>query len=249
MTKMNSKGQFAKATPVEPKERTIEDWLGELPEPYRAQALEARKEWPLYSATAISLTNAICIGFHWDSAPQGDLYWIAVSRWAKDPTNRALPEPWQPPVPTQKEEQDHRDALIAEYHLSVGKVTKSVIELNDKLDRIQRDIEQVRTLAHQTRTNSRGNTLVIDKILAGVDLLNSGSGFMQEIQQHKGQPWEPKVGDPSYSHSDWVTPTRDLRPLTTEEITKSIAEMSDEIDRLKREMDFLKPGSGFVQEI
>lgn len=148
-----------------------------------------------------------------------------------------------------EEAQDYRDALITEYLLSVSKVTKSVIELNDKLDRIQRDIEQVRTLAHQTRTNSRGNTLVIDKILAGVDLLKSGSSFIQEIQQHKGQPWEPNVGDPSYSHSGWVTPTRDLRPLTTEEITKSIAEMSDKLDRLQRELDFLKSGSGFVQEI
>lgn len=94
---------------------------------------------------------------------------------------------------------DYRDALITEYHLSVGKITKSAVEISDKLDQIQRDIEQVRTLAHQTRTNSRGNTLIIDKILAGVDLLKSGSSFMQEIQQHKEQPkeepWVPKVGD------------------------------------------------------
>lgn len=95
--------------------------------------------------------------------------------------------------------QDYRDALITEYLLSVGKITKSIAEMSDKLDQIHQDIEQVRTLAHQTRTNSRGNTLVINKILAGVDLLKSGSSFMQEIQQHKGQPeeqpWVPKVGD------------------------------------------------------
>lgn len=165
-----------------------------------------------------------------------------------------------------EEAQDYRDALITEYHLSVGKVTKSVIELNDKLDQIQRDIAQVRTLAHQTRTNSRGNTLVINKILAGVDLLKSGSSFMQEVQQHKEQPWVPKMGDvvvviaderhylkagevctfmgefagdagvrsldPSYSHGYWVTPTRNLRPLTTEEIAKHQAK--EEAEKRKK---------------
>lgn len=67
--------------------------------------------------------------------------------------------------------QDYRDALITEYHLSVSKITKSAVEMSDKLDQIQRDI----------------------------DLLKSGYSFMQEIQQHKGrseeQPWEPKEGD------------------------------------------------------
>lgn len=115
--------------------------------------MEARKEWPLDSATAISLTNAICIGFNWDSTPQGDLYWIAVGRWAKDPTNRALPEPWQPPATAPKEAQDYRDALITECHLLMGNITKSIAEMSDKLDRLQREM----------------------------DFLKSGSGFVQEI--------------------------------------------------------------------
>lgn len=175
MTKRNSKGQFAKATPVEPKKRPIEDWLGELPEPYRAQALEARKGWPSRSTKATSLSNAIMNGFLWARTPQNDKYWSNVYWWVKDPTNNALPAPWSPPAKDAPEgAQDYRDALITEYHLSVGKITKSIAEMSDKLDQIQRDI----------------------------DLLKSGSSFMQELDRVKEQPkeepwepWEPKEGD------------------------------------------------------
>ena len=153
MTKRSSKGQVAKATPVEPKERPIEDWLGELPEPYRAQALEERKGWPLLSTTATSLSNAILDGFLWARTPQDGKYWSNVYWWVKDPTNNALPAPWSPPAPAPEEAQDYRDALITEYHLLVGNITKSIAEMSDKLDRLQREM----------------------------DFLKSGSGFVQEI--------------------------------------------------------------------
>ena len=162
MTKKNERGQFAKAAPLKENVRPVEDWLDELPEPYRSQALKARIKWPRGYVTCMSLSVAIEKSFRWAVSPQGDSYWFAVRQWALDPTKNALPEPWQPPATAPKEEQDHHDALITEYLLWVSEATKSVIELNDKLDRIQRDI----------------------------DLLKSGSSFMQEIDKVKGQPEE-----------------------------------------------------------
>ena len=154
MRNENSNGQFAKATLVEPEERPIEDWLGELPEPYRAQALEARNGWATRRTTATSLSSAIMNGFMWARTPQDDKYWTDVYWWVNDPTNNALPAPWSPPAGDATEEaQDYRDALITECHLLMGDITKSIAEMSDKLDRLQREM----------------------------DFLKPGSGFVQEI--------------------------------------------------------------------
>ena len=44
-----------------------------------------------------------------------------------------------------------------------------------QLDRIEQELEQVRTLAYQTRTNSRANTVILNRLAADLSLLKSGA--------------------------------------------------------------------------
>lgn len=101
-------------------------------------------------------------------------------------------------------EMERREALLTDYFRSISEQTSAILKQGDKLDQIQRDIEQVRTLAYQTRTNSRANTVILNKILEGVDLLKSGSIFMQEVKQHRAQPEEPKAEPWEPKENEWV---------------------------------------------
>ena len=55
--------------------KTIREFLEELPEPYRSQALENCKNGDLASH---SLSRAIEDAFVWKNTPQGDRYWNRV---------------------------------------------------------------------------------------------------------------------------------------------------------------------------
>jgi hypothetical protein len=54
--------------------KTIKEWLSELPEPYRTQALKNTNQREL-GETANSLNNALSLAFVWDRTEQGHSYW------------------------------------------------------------------------------------------------------------------------------------------------------------------------------
>lgn len=55
--------------------KTIKEWLEELPEPYRTQALENVSEYSL-SQKDESLSEALKGAFTWIFTPQGHYYWM-----------------------------------------------------------------------------------------------------------------------------------------------------------------------------
>lgn len=55
--------------------KTIEEWLEELHEPYRKEAIENRKNVPLIFEETSALSTAILFAFDWGRTPQGDSYW------------------------------------------------------------------------------------------------------------------------------------------------------------------------------
>jgi hypothetical protein len=52
--------------------KKISEWLNELPEPYRTQAI-ANQEWQDYEVNRLS--GAIANAFSWHDSPQGHEYW------------------------------------------------------------------------------------------------------------------------------------------------------------------------------
>lgn len=54
--------------------KTIEEWLNELPEPYKTNAI---KNTPEFNKQLLvdSITMALRKGFSWDYTPQGFIYW------------------------------------------------------------------------------------------------------------------------------------------------------------------------------
>jgi len=58
--------------------KPIEDWLKELPEPYRSKALYTRIEYPLSDRLTKSLAEALVFGFNWKSTDEGHDYWDKV---------------------------------------------------------------------------------------------------------------------------------------------------------------------------
>ena len=66
-------------------EKTIREWLNELPEPYRTQALDNAKSSKPYTINAVkpNLHNAILGAFVWRDAPQGFNYWQDVYSWSR----------------------------------------------------------------------------------------------------------------------------------------------------------------------
>lgn len=117
----------------------------------------------------------------------------------KKDTKKAVKKPTKA-----QREMERREALLTEYFRSISEQTSAILKQGDKLEQIQRDIEQVRTLAHQTRTNSRANTVILNKTLAGVDLLKSvtvNEGRDTNVvtppaqpEEPKAEPWVPKAG-------------------------------------------------------
>ena len=62
-------------------EKTILEWLNQLPEPYKSQAIENTKNDDPFSGNEIvdSLWKAIDGGFLWSSTPQGSDYWFEIT--------------------------------------------------------------------------------------------------------------------------------------------------------------------------
>lgn len=60
------------------KEQTIKEWLEELPEPYRTQALtNARPDRLTIKRT--SITSAIDNAFSWSDSQEGHVYWSKLN--------------------------------------------------------------------------------------------------------------------------------------------------------------------------
>lgn len=56
--------------------KTNLEWLQELPEPYRSQAIKNCKR--LDGDTGFSVVDALAGAFNWDDSPQGHEYWAAL---------------------------------------------------------------------------------------------------------------------------------------------------------------------------
>lgn len=62
--------------------KTIKEWLSELPEPYKTQALTAYAIYPFPSSlnqSTDSLQSAVDEGFNWEKTEQGNEYWENLS--------------------------------------------------------------------------------------------------------------------------------------------------------------------------
>lgn len=60
--------------------KTIREWLEELPEPYRTQALENFDIEGIDNILVSTLADAINKGFIWFTTPQGEPYWFNIHR-------------------------------------------------------------------------------------------------------------------------------------------------------------------------
>lgn len=58
--------------------KTIKQWLQELEEPYRTQALEHAKAYGINTNIESSLDQALLAGFIWEDTLQGWDYWNDV---------------------------------------------------------------------------------------------------------------------------------------------------------------------------
>lgn len=59
--------------------KTIEEWLKELPEPYRSAAIRNCEE-EYKRDTSSSLGQAITLAFNWHDSPEGDTFWGEVCK-------------------------------------------------------------------------------------------------------------------------------------------------------------------------
>lgn len=80
--------------------KTIKEWLSELPEPTRSQALENMNPL-LENKREGCLWGALTGAFNWEDSPQGHSYWSAIT-WdgecaqVTDESSQFSPSPWQP---------------------------------------------------------------------------------------------------------------------------------------------------------
>src|SRR5690554_5900851 len=66
------------------REKTIVEWLEELPDGYRELALKNYD--PEYCDTGVNiidLADALVWGFSWEDTPEGQVFWDAVYEWAR----------------------------------------------------------------------------------------------------------------------------------------------------------------------
>ena len=63
------------------KSKTVEQWLGTLPEPYRTQAL-SQIDPRFTGEEEVSLSEAIMLMVDWEDTAEGFTYWNAVDDWA-----------------------------------------------------------------------------------------------------------------------------------------------------------------------
>src|SRR5690554_5115380 len=65
------------------KEKTILEWLEELPDGYRELALRSYDpEFCDTGVNIIDLADALVWGFSWEDTPEGQVFWDAVWGWA-----------------------------------------------------------------------------------------------------------------------------------------------------------------------
>jgi hypothetical protein len=58
-------------------EKTIKDWLMELPDGYRERALANMTKYAL-EWSDVSLKDALCCAFAWDESQEGSDFWVEV---------------------------------------------------------------------------------------------------------------------------------------------------------------------------
>ena len=80
--------------------KTILQHLESLPEPYRSQALDNSRRWPIPSANhkldrVGTMSGSIASAFYWARTPQGLDYWSGVAGHYMYPEMIDLPEPWR----------------------------------------------------------------------------------------------------------------------------------------------------------
>lgn len=63
--------------------KTIREWLEELPEPYRTQAIENTEDELLLERVE-SLKKAVKCAFIWNKSPQGHEYWSELHETLND---------------------------------------------------------------------------------------------------------------------------------------------------------------------
>jgi hypothetical protein len=56
--------------------KTIREWLEELPEPHRTQAINNAEKYDMIDISVDSLIDAIGQGFIWRESPEGGNYWV-----------------------------------------------------------------------------------------------------------------------------------------------------------------------------
>jgi hypothetical protein len=93
--------------------KTIREWLEELPEPYRTQALEAAGDICTYpNAKAETLSGTVAGWICWPDTPQGWDYWEQVHKWCLNPQENDLPPPWVAPTPRNETLRDRIATII-----------------------------------------------------------------------------------------------------------------------------------------
>jgi hypothetical protein len=78
--------------------KTVEQWLQELPEPYRGQALENAEAYGRLHMKCSNIHQAVDGSFSWASSPQGQDYWLGFSntigKGGGDDVSSDPPSPW-----------------------------------------------------------------------------------------------------------------------------------------------------------
>lgn len=59
---------------------TINEWLSELPEPYKHKAQVNRFKAPLTHKAVFSLSDALNNAFDWGRSPEGNFYWSELHK-------------------------------------------------------------------------------------------------------------------------------------------------------------------------
>src|SRR5690625_3421781 len=112
------------------KEKTIREWLEELPDGYRELALKNYD--PEYCDTGVNiidLAGAVMWGFSWEDTPEGQVFWDAVWGWA-------IGKGGLPPLPeggskemSEKRSEEHTSELQSRGHL----VCRLLLEKNKNI--------------------------------------------------------------------------------------------------------------------
>ena len=84
LARMEAREQAMEAT-VKPEGKTIRQWLEEIPEPYRTQAIENAHDCSLGYITETS-RDGLFAAFTWQGSPQGHDYWIDFAESLKGST-------------------------------------------------------------------------------------------------------------------------------------------------------------------